>query len=77
MQSRGRLLNIVPEHLDLHGGFDNYVRAKRKITRYQNADDILVYNARYPLPRNRGREQSPPSCLLARRDRLSGQLSRF
>ncbi len=45
------LLNIVPEHLDLHGGFDNYVRAKRNITRYQNADDILVYNASYPLPR--------------------------
>ena len=45
------LLNVVPEHLDLHGGFDNYVRAKRNITRFQTADDILVYNATYPIPR--------------------------
>lgn len=45
------LLNIVPEHLDLHGGFANYVRAKGNITRFQTADDILVYNAQYQIPR--------------------------
>jgi UDP-N-acetylmuramoylalanine--D-glutamate ligase len=45
------LLNIVPEHLDLHGGFENYVRAKQNITRFQTSDDLLVYNAMYPVPR--------------------------
>jgi len=45
------LLNIAPEHLDLHGGFENYVSAKQNITRFQGPDDILVYNAMYPLPR--------------------------
>jgi UDP-N-acetylmuramoylalanine--D-glutamate ligase len=45
------LLNIVPEHLDLHGGFENYVRAKQNITRFQTADDVLIYNAMYPIPR--------------------------
>jgi UDP-N-acetylmuramoylalanine--D-glutamate ligase len=44
------LLNIVPEHLDLHGGFENYVHAKSNITRFQHGDDILVYNAMYPIP---------------------------
>ncbi len=44
------LLNIVPEHLDLHGGFENYVAAKQNITRFQTANDILVYNAMYPRP---------------------------
>ncbi len=47
----GVLLNIVPEHLDLHGGFDNYVRAKRNITRFQTGVDVLVYNAMYAIPR--------------------------
>ncbi len=45
------LLNIVPEHLDLHGGFENYVRAKQNITRFQTAGDVLIYNAMYPIPR--------------------------
>ncbi|HEY2104147.1 MAG TPA: UDP-N-acetylmuramoyl-L-alanine--D-glutamate ligase [Candidatus Binataceae bacterium] len=45
------LLNIVPEHLDLHGGFENYVHAKQNITRFQSAADILIYNAMYPIPR--------------------------
>ncbi|HKD65251.1 MAG TPA: UDP-N-acetylmuramoyl-L-alanine--D-glutamate ligase [Candidatus Binataceae bacterium] len=44
------LLNIVPEHLDLHRGFENYVRAKQNITRFQERDDILIYNAAYPIP---------------------------
>jgi UDP-N-acetylmuramoylalanine--D-glutamate ligase len=44
------LLNIVPEHLDLHGGFENYVRAKQNITRFQSGEDVLIYNAMYPIP---------------------------
>lgn len=39
------LLNIVPEHIDYHGGFEQYVRAKENITRYQDASRILIYNA--------------------------------
>ena len=39
------LLNIVPEHLDYHGSFAHYVEAKRTITRYQSAQDSLVYHA--------------------------------
>jgi UDP-N-acetylmuramoylalanine--D-glutamate ligase len=44
------LLNIVPEHLDYYANFDAYVSAKENITRFQNADDILVFNAGYPIP---------------------------
>lgn len=66
------LLNIVPEHLDLHGGFENYVSAKQNITRFQTGSDILIYNAAHPIPRDiagssRARrlgfalEESPPA----------------
>ena len=45
------VLDVITEHLDLHGGFENYVRAKQNITGFQTGDDILVYNAMYPIPR--------------------------
>ena len=35
------LLNIAPDHLDWHGGFDAYIEAKARVFEYQRADDIL------------------------------------
>src|ERR1051325_7368650 len=36
--------NITPDHLDRHGTFENYVRAKHRIFRNQTADDFAVLN---------------------------------
>jgi len=36
-------LMIVPEHLNWHDDFDDYVAAKSHIFTHQNADDIAVY----------------------------------
>jgi len=41
-------LNIFPEHLNYHGSFENYLQAKGNITRWQNSDDVLIYNAEVP-----------------------------
>ena len=38
------LLNIVPEHLDYHGGFDNYCAAKLNIARHQLPNSLLITN---------------------------------
>jgi UDP-N-acetylmuramoylalanine--D-glutamate ligase len=41
--------NITPNHLDWHPDFEDYAGAKRNITRFQNADDLLVVNADCPV----------------------------
>lgn len=38
------LLNIAPDHLDWHGGFDSYAAAKANIFRNQGPEDALIYD---------------------------------
>ncbi|MCD6405331.1 MAG: UDP-N-acetylmuramoyl-L-alanine--D-glutamate ligase [Planctomycetes bacterium] len=40
--------NLSPNHLDRHGTFEAYARAKRNITLYQKPADFLVLNADDP-----------------------------
>jgi UDP-N-acetylmuramoylalanine--D-glutamate ligase len=37
--------NLMPNHLDRHGTMEAYVDAKRNITRFQTAEDVLVVNS--------------------------------
>ena len=39
------ILNIYPDYLDNHKTFEEYVEAKKNITRFQTKEDILIYNA--------------------------------
>jgi len=39
------LLFIEQEHLDVHRNMEEYVTAKAQITRFQTADDLLIFNA--------------------------------
>jgi UDP-N-acetylmuramoylalanine--D-glutamate ligase len=38
------ILNITPDHLDRHGTFENYARAKERIFAAQTAEDAVVLN---------------------------------
>jgi len=38
------ILNITPDHLEHHGSFANYVKAKAKIFKYQTAEESLILN---------------------------------
>ncbi len=38
------LLNIFKDHLDHHTDFNDYLSAKKNITRFQKESDILIYN---------------------------------
>jgi len=37
--------NVTPDHIDWHGGYDNYKKAKAKLFSNQTKHDWLVYNA--------------------------------
>jgi len=43
------LLNLSPDHIDWHGGFENYIDAKSRIWSYQTEDDWVVYSADDPI----------------------------
>lgn len=38
------MINITPDHIDWHNGFENYVNAKKKIAINQSEEDISVLN---------------------------------
>lgn len=38
------LLNISKDHLDWHGSYENYIKAKKKIFKNQDKDDYIVLN---------------------------------
>lgn len=40
----GVITNITPNHLDDHGSFENYIKAKESLIEYQNENDYAVLN---------------------------------
>ena len=38
------ITNIYPDHLDWHGSFENYKRAKENISKFQTKNDVLISN---------------------------------
>ena len=42
------VLNVRPNHLDLHGSYQAYVEAKRQIYRHQRPGDLALFNADDP-----------------------------
>lgn len=51
----GLLLNLFPEHMDYHGGIENYYSAKKNIFRYMNPGDVAVkqpFTEKIPLKKN-------------------------
>ncbi|MEO8664871.1 MAG: UDP-N-acetylmuramoyl-L-alanine--D-glutamate ligase [Ignavibacteria bacterium] len=38
------VLNITPDHIDWHGSFDNYLKAKLELTKNQSSEDLAIIN---------------------------------
>lgn len=56
------ITNIAPNHLDVHGTMDAYIRAKRNIYLWQEASDFLILN--YDDPSTRAMAQTAPGRVF-------------
>ncbi|MCG8431995.1 MAG: UDP-N-acetylmuramoyl-L-alanine--D-glutamate ligase [Candidatus Omnitrophica bacterium] len=59
------VLNCTPNHLDRYRSMEEYIRAKRNILRFQDADDVLILNADDPEVRKWGRESKAQVVLFS------------
>jgi UDP-N-acetylmuramoylalanine--D-glutamate ligase len=50
------ITNVAPNHLDQHASFEEYVEAKKRIFRYQEAGDACLLNHDNPLTRKMAEE---------------------
>ena len=71
------ILNITPDHLDRHGTFENYARAKERIFAAQDRRRLRGAQRRQrPRRSGRPRAPSPRLLVLARSLRAPGRLGR-
>lgn len=50
------MTNFFPEHMDYHGGVEEYWKAKKRILAYAGKSDFFVYNPAYPRLVQLGKE---------------------
>ncbi|MCD6335356.1 MAG: UDP-N-acetylmuramoyl-L-alanine--D-glutamate ligase [Candidatus Latescibacteria bacterium] len=62
--------NLSPNHLDRHGTFEEYVRAKKGIIRYQKPDDVAILNYDDPAVRLWAGECPGKVIFFSRREPL-------
>jgi len=62
------VLNIAPNHLDVHRSFEEYVGAKKAAYLYQRSGDLAVFSADDPLTLAMAREKGEELALFGRRD---------
>ncbi len=65
------LLNIYPEHLDYHGSLRNYIKAKEHITKFQDKNDILIFNEQDPRVREIAKRSHARKIPFQPRKRLT------
>ncbi len=41
------VINLFPEHMNYHGSVEKYYDAKKNIIKFQNKDDLFIYNPKY------------------------------
>jgi UDP-N-acetylmuramoyl-L-alanine---L-glutamate ligase len=68
--------SFFPDHIDYHGTMEEYLGAKKHITKYQTARDIVFYNPDYPECREIA-ELSPGRHLPFTAEQFPGQVGDY
>jgi UDP-N-acetylmuramoylalanine--D-glutamate ligase len=61
------ILNITPDHLDRHGGFETYIAAKTAVFKNQGPEDWLILNGDDPLVRPLAQQARSRVLFFSRR----------
>lgn len=64
------MMNITPDHLEWHGGFDNYLNAKLEILKNQTEADIAVLNYDDEILRNAAEGKNPVKAYFSIKENL-------
>lgn len=65
------ILNITPDHLDRHGSFEGYVKAKMRICVNQTTDDYLVLNYNDETLQEIAKASKARVCFFSSKEKLS------
>jgi UDP-N-acetylmuramoylalanine--D-glutamate ligase len=64
------ILNVTPDHLERHGGFENYLAVKANIFKNQEASDRLILNWDDPAVRSLAKRARAKVLFFSRKDEL-------
>lgn len=62
--------NVTPNHLDVHKSMSEYIAAKENVFRYQNGDDIAVFNYDNEITRAFAQTDPGRSIFFSRQEEL-------
>jgi UDP-N-acetylmuramoylalanine--D-glutamate ligase len=65
--------NLFPEHMDFHGGLEQYYEAKKNIIRFQNPGDLFFYNGTNKLLKDWAKE-TKAMAIAAKAQQLPSNL---
>ncbi len=64
------ITNISPNHLNVHGSYEEYIEAKKNIFKHQKRDDIVVLNYDNEITRNAAKEADSRVIFFSRKTKL-------
>lgn len=64
----GICLMVTEDHLDYHQSLEEYYAAKAAVCKYQNGDDITIYNADYSATVNIGKQGLGQKFIISKSD---------